>query len=200
MNCTGPKCDRPVYSKGLCSAHRQQFRKGLTLKPLSRKSLPFDERFWGKVDKSGDCWGWTSGTTKHGYGMFCFEGKMRGAHVVSWVIANGPVPEGKKVDHRCHNKPCVRPSHLRLQTHAGNGAYRKGAQVNNKLGIRNVRWNKQVNKFQVTVNKNGKSFYGGRYDSLVEAESAVRELRLKVHNMTDFDPTKRGEENGSVCN
>lgn len=199
MNCAGPECERPAEVKGLCRGHRQQSRKGNELKPLSRKSLPFDKRFWSKVDKSSDCWVWTSGTTKHGYGMFCYEGRMKGAHVVSWEIENGPVPDGMKVDHRCHTEACVRPSHLRLLTHGGNGAYRKGPQVNNKLGVRNVRWNKQVNKYQVTVTREGKNFYGGRYDTLEEAESAAIELRLKVHKMIDFDPMKRGEENGLIC-
>jgi hypothetical protein len=32
----------------------------------------------------------------------------------------GPIPEGERLDHRCEVKACVRPSHLRIATHAEN--------------------------------------------------------------------------------
>lgn len=198
MNCAGPECERPAEVKGLCRGHRQQSRKGNELKPLSRKSLPFDKRFWSKVDKSGDCWVWTSGTTKHGYGMFCFQGRMKGAHVVSWEIENGPVPDGMKVDHRCHTEACVRPSHLRLLTHEGNGQYRKGAQANTSSGFRNVNWNTQKGMWQVKVQHGGKAIHGGFFEDPEVANLRAIELRKEVFKMEDYDKNRRGELNGAL--
>lgn len=71
------------------------------------------ERFWGKVDRSGDCWLWTAGRfAGTGYGMFWLDGRTRLAHRVAYELAVGPIPAGKQLDHLCRVKACVRPEHL----------------------------------------------------------------------------------------
>lgn len=70
------------------------------------------DRFWSKVDKSGECWVWTAGLFSNGYGQFKCDGYPIGAHVYSYEESNGPIPAGEVVMHSCDNRRCVRPSHL----------------------------------------------------------------------------------------
>ena len=79
-----------------------------------------DERFWEKVEKSDDCWLWTSGKNKFGYGQFRLEGRTRAAHRVAWELTHGPIPEGMCVLHACDVRHCVRPDHIWLGTHNEN--------------------------------------------------------------------------------
>ena len=75
------------------------------------------ERFWAKVDQSGECWTWTAGKDSKGYGSFWIAPTMRCAHRVSYEITRGPIPDGLEIDHLCRNRACVRPSHLEAVTH-----------------------------------------------------------------------------------
>ena len=95
-----------------------------------------EERFWAKVDKSGDCWLWTGGTYRDGYGQFWVDGKKARAHRWAFEQVDGPIPEGLIPDHRCHteaiqrgecaggaecaHRRCVKPAHMELVTNAEN--------------------------------------------------------------------------------
>ena len=68
--------------------------------------------FWGKVDKSGDCWLWTGTINLEGYGSIKRNRVRYVSHRVSYEALVGPIPEGYVIDHLCRVRNCVNPEHL----------------------------------------------------------------------------------------
>lgn len=75
--------------------------------------------------------------TPDGYGYVAIDGRNLGVHRVSWTIANGKIPDGLSILHRCDVKPCFRPIHLLAGTPADNSQdmCQKGRQMRGELNF-----------------------------------------------------------------
>ena len=79
---------------------------------------------------STPCWVWIWSLDKHGYGQVSAGTRVRRAHAIYWERKNGPVPEGKELDHLCLNHACVNPDHLEPVTHKENVRRGRRAKLN----------------------------------------------------------------------
>ena len=79
------------------------------------------ERFNQKIVRSEDCWSW-KGCLRSGYGAIRYAGHLLSAHVLSYRIHCGDIPEGHVIRHSCHNRECTNPKHLSTGTPADNAA------------------------------------------------------------------------------
>lgn len=136
------------------------------------------DKIWRQIDDSGDCWIWTAGCTKNGYGVTSFGGSRWYVHRLLYEALVGEIPPGMVIDHRCHNKRCCRPSHLLPCDQTANTQNRRGAQRNSKSGIRGVY--PCGGKWRVQVKANGRINSGGVFTDLQEAAEAARALRREL--------------------
>lgn len=158
------------------------------------------ERFEAKIDRNGPtvehmetpCWIWM-GAKKGGvrgggaprYGNFWLNGRRRYAHRVAYHLAYGELSDAIQVDHICLNTLCCNPTHLRLVTGKQNRENLSGANRNSWTGIRGVspkgkRWRAQVchNRVKMCL---------GVFDTIKEAEDAVRAKRLELYTHNEVD-------------
>ena len=71
---------------------------------------------------TSQCLEWKGRRHNQGYGVFYTrgEGKTVLAHRYVYEVANGPIPTGMMVCHKCDNPPCINIQHLYLGTAADN--------------------------------------------------------------------------------
>lgn len=192
-SCAYAGCERPVVAGGLCNGHDHQRRRGAPLGPIRQttsRSATLQERLDARTIKGDEdeCWLWDGAKTDYGHGRMRDpeHERPRLTHVIAYELTYGPVPEGMEVDHKCRVPSCVNPAHLHAVSKQMNGENRKGANKNNRSsGVRNVSW--QQGAWVPMIHPDGKVVYGGRFQSLVEAELRAIELRREHYgnSLTD---------------
>lgn len=150
-------------------------------------SAALPERMEAHTQKSDGCWVWTARIGENGYGRVKVGRQTKLAHRVAYELAVGPIPAGMDLDHECHNRACVRPSHLHPVTRQKNMENRSGAQRNSKSGVRGVHWSADRRKWVAQVGHDGRQYPVGRFDSIEDAERAVIAKRneLFTNNLRD---------------
>ncbi|AYR00926.1 HNH endonuclease [Arthrobacter phage Hestia] len=146
-------------------------------------------RFWSKVDRRSatECWPWTAHLNTEGYGRIRVGDRKVMAHVFSWELAGHVVPDGMQLDHRCRNRACVNPAHLRTTTQYENMQNLNGAHTGSKTGVRGVSWVAKKSRYKVMVTCHHERHFGGYFKDLQEAAEAAKQLRLLLftHNEAD---------------
>lgn len=122
MPCRFPGCTAKTYKgRDICPGHISQLARGHGLHAIDRdRRGPLAAVFWNYVERTDGCWLWLGGVNEDGYGDRMDGDRHVLAHRFSWEIANGPIPDGLLVLHKCDVRRCVRPDHLFLGTHRDN--------------------------------------------------------------------------------
>lgn len=129
---------------------------------------------------------WTGHVTDDGYGRIRVNARLTMTHRFAWELERGLIPDGLQIDHTCHRPACCNVEHLRLATGKQNSENKRGPNSQNKSsGVRGV--HRHEGRWRVRVRHYGKTYYGGRFQAIEDAERAAIELRnqLYTHNVID---------------
>jgi len=82
-----------------------------------------EHRFWSKVSRRspGECWLWTAGTDREGYGVFQLDGHQIRAPRLAFFLTHGHWPEPQAL-HGCDNPPCCNAENIAEHVHEGTPA------------------------------------------------------------------------------
>jgi hypothetical protein len=187
--CSIGDCATKYFALGYCEKHYQRFKKtGDPLKVKFQRASNVHEAFRLRTEPAGDCLIWTGGRDRGGaYGSMRHQGGTKKAHRVAWELANGEIPPGMDIDHKCHVPLCVNPEHLRATTRKQNKENVTGARRDSSTGILGAHWHRSSGKFTAEVKHNGHRFHLGTYSTAEEAGAAAKAKRLELFTHNDAD-------------
>jgi hypothetical protein len=136
--CTIPDCGKPVMGRGWCNSHYLRWRRhGDPLSGRVANGELMAEVRRALSDATPDkCWEWPYGKASTGYGHVNYNGKNMGAHRVVCILASGESGDQLHAAHKCGNRGCINPHHLRFATATENqsdcvahGTRQRGQQI-----------------------------------------------------------------------
>ncbi len=181
--CSVEECSNPHAAKSYCRAHYER------VKASGRTDLrTAEERFWSRVERSETCWIWRGATATNGYGRFVAGNVHHPVHRFAWQAIRGDLPAGSQLDHRCHQRLCVNPDHLRPVTGWQNQQNHQGPTTASSTGVRGVfPASGRPGRYVIAVTLQGVKHRRGSFGTLEEAAKAVVELRNSLHTYNDMD-------------
>lgn len=143
-SCAVEGCSMPPNGRrGWCQMHYGRWvRKGdpgEAAPRYSKSTASISERLlkFGWTITSSGCWEWNGSRRPTGYGVVGVgRQRLEYVHRLAWTLAEGPIPDGLFVCHRCDNPPCMRPDHLFLGSDLDNIAD-MNSKKRNAFGERN---------------------------------------------------------------
>jgi len=111
---------------------------------------------------------------KFKYVLIKINKKIYKAHHIVWIIHHGYKP--KMIDHIDGNPSNNRIENLREATNSQN-QWNKKVYKYSKSGIRGVTWCKKNNKWKTGCKLDGKNYYFGMFENLLEAKEAVQKFQ-----------------------
>lgn len=135
-HCTIEGCTSKHFGKGYCQKHYNRVRRTgdpQTVRTGHRyETQDVAQRLAARSVPDGTCLIYSSRMkTRSGHVSIGRNGQYVGVHRAAWELANGPIPDGLHVLHRCDRPRCINVAHLFLGTIADNNADRdsKGRHV-----------------------------------------------------------------------
>lgn len=122
------------------------------------------------------------GYTKESEGYLIYRHPKFGefkVHRLAWWYTYGEDPGESLIDHKNCDGFDNRKSNLRKASHEQNLANQRLSK-NNTSGVKGVYWDNTRKKWRARGRYQGKYFISAYFESLEEAESAIREAREKV--------------------
>lgn len=100
-------------------------------------------------------------------------------HRVIWTLINGPIPDGKDIDHKDTNKLNNKIDNLRLATKTQNN-HNTPKSIRNKSGYKGISWCKQTGMWRASIMCDGKS-QSKRSNDLDVLNQWLDSKRIQLH-------------------
>ena len=123
--CRQPGCSRPIASLGLCSMHYQRLKRNGDPEAVGTpkgSARQFFEQAAITLDKA-TCIIWPFSINKYGYPRITVDGQRVAGHSLMCARTHGPKSSPSlHAAHRCGNRACINPHHIRWATPSQNFA------------------------------------------------------------------------------
>ena len=156
-----------------------------------------EQRFWDKVDVrgTGQCWRWLGARDLGGYGRISIDGVQHPAHRIAFELSTGSPVAGKLIGACQANRDCCNPAHLLEVTRKTVAERRPGPQRNNSTSLVRGVYPARNGRWQAKLQHHGRSISVGVFDTIPEADEAVRLARRRLFTAS-FADRGVGIENG----